>query len=75
MFARRNLSVIAYTNDFALWHYKGDDADIATITAPGFFVPMDNMLARGDMILVTARDAGKVLFVAGVNPLTVVGLA
>ncbi len=75
MFAVRNLSVIAYANSFTLWHYKGDDADIATITAPGFFVPAVDMLARGDMILVTARDAGKVLFVAEVNPLTVVGLA
>ena len=75
MFALRNLSVIACANSFMLWHYNGDDADIATITAPGFFVPTVDMLTRGDMILVTARDAGKVLFVAGVNPLTVVGLA
>ena len=33
MFAVRNLSVIACANSFMLWHYNGDDADIATITA------------------------------------------
>jgi hypothetical protein len=74
-FAIRNLSVLAYAQGFTLWHYRANiptlgatvvpAASAAEIGQPGFFDPAADMLAAGDMVLVSASDAGKVLFVTG----------
>ena len=72
-FAIRNLSVLAYAQGFTLWHYRANVPTLgATLVQPasadevgaaGFFDPAADMLAQGDMVLVSARDAGRVLFV------------
>jgi hypothetical protein len=76
-FAIRNLSVLAYAQGFTLWHYRANvptlgatlvqPATLAEIGAPGFFDPAADMLAPGDMLLVSTREAGKVLFVAATD--------
>ena len=60
-FAIRNLSVLAYANGFTLWHYKaGSDAQ-KDVGATGFFAPAGDMLTAGDMVMVSARDGGRVV--------------
>jgi len=62
-FAIRNLSVLAYAQGFTLWHYKAATRRLADIGAQGFFNSAADMLAQGDMMLVSALDGGRVLFV------------
>jgi hypothetical protein len=84
-FAVRNLSVLAYAQGFTLWHYRANAtaagrhapaATLAEVSAPGFFNAATDMLAPGDMVLVSATDGGRVLFVAGsAAPVETVALA
>ena len=74
-FAIRNLSVLAYAQGFTLWHYRANlptlgatlvpPASAEEVAEPGFFDPASDMLAQGDMLLVSAKDRGKLLFVTG----------
>jgi hypothetical protein len=76
-FAIRNLSVLAYAQGFTLWHYRANvptlgatlvqPTSLAEITEPGFFDPAADMLAQGDMLMVSTPEAGKLLFVAGIE--------
>jgi hypothetical protein len=63
-FSLRNLSVLAYANGFTLWHYKAGATAMAAISAPGFFAAADDMLAIGDMLMVSAGDGAGMLCVA-----------
>jgi hypothetical protein len=62
-FAVRNLSVLAYANGFTLWHYKASEDGQGTVASDGFFADAGDMLAAGDMVMVSARDGGRVLCV------------
>ncbi len=62
-FAIRNLSVLAYAQGFTLWHYRATTTSLEAVRAPEFFDAAQPSIAAGDMILVTARDGGTVLFV------------
>ena len=66
-FAIRNLSVLAYAQGFTLWHYRAPTAPLAHATAQGFFSPAADMLAAGDMMLISANDGGRVLFVSAAS--------
>jgi hypothetical protein len=63
-FAIRNLSVLAYAQGFTLWHYKAAAAPLAEICSRGFFDGAADMMAAGDMVLISATDGGRVVFVA-----------
>jgi hypothetical protein len=63
-FSLRNLSVLAYANGFTLWHYKAGDAALAAVHAPGFFAAAEDMLATGDMLMISAADGAGILCVA-----------
>lgn len=63
-FTARNLSVLAYANGFTLWHYKAGQEPLAELAAEGFFTDAADMLARGDMVLLSAADGGRIAFVA-----------
>jgi len=63
-FAIRNLSVLAYAQGFTLWHYKAPAMALNRLRAKGFFDPATDMLATGDMVMMSARDGGCVAFVA-----------
>ena len=62
-FKVRNLSVLAYAQGFTLWHYKAEDV-LANIASTGFFDPAADMLAAGDMMMVSAPDGGRLLCLA-----------
>jgi hypothetical protein len=74
-FAIRNLSVLAYAQGFTLWHYRGHVATLASAVvepasaeearAAGFFDAASDLLAVGDMVLVSTPGAGLLLFVTG----------
>ena len=57
MFDVRNLSVLAYANGFTLWHYKAPGS-LAPVQAPGFFDGAADMLASGDMMLLSGPEGG-----------------
>jgi hypothetical protein len=63
-FAIRNLSVLAYANGFTLWHYKAGGDPLDQVQAQDFFADAADMLADGDMMMVSAADGGRILSVA-----------
>ena len=63
-FAIRNLSVLAYAQGFTLWHYRAGVAALDQVAGRGFFNDAADMFAAGDMVLVSAAEGGRVLFVA-----------
>lgn len=63
-FAIRNLSVLSYAQGFTLWHYKAGAARLAEVAADGFFDHAADMIAAGDMMMISASDGGRVLVVA-----------
>jgi hypothetical protein len=63
-FAIRNLSVLAYANGFTLWHYKAGRDPLEQVGARDFFADAADMLAEGDMMMVSAADGGRVLCIA-----------
>ncbi len=62
-FSLRNLSVLAYANGFTLWLYNAYGEARDTVAGPGFFDAAGDMLAGGDMVMVSARDGGRMLCV------------
>ncbi|HEY2132874.1 MAG TPA: hypothetical protein VGH36_07860 [Acetobacteraceae bacterium] len=63
-FAIRNLSVLAYANGFTLWHYKAGSDPLDQVQTQDFFADAADMLAEGDMMMISAADGGRVLCVA-----------
>jgi len=63
VFAIRNLSVLAYANGFTLWHYKAGKDRLETVARPNFFADAADMLAVGDMIMVSAADGARIVCV------------
>ena len=55
----KNLSVLAYSNGFTLWHYKTEDVKTVVATS-GYFNDVANILNVGDMI-VTSLDINGTL--------------
>ncbi len=62
-FAIRNLSVLAYTNGFTLWHYKAAHDRLEQVTHEGFFEEAAELLVAGDIVMVSAGDGARVLCV------------
>ncbi len=63
-FSIRRLSVLAYANGFTLWHYKGAGDGLSDAAAPGFFNEAADMLAPGDMLMVSGSQGARMLAVA-----------
>jgi hypothetical protein len=63
-FTIRNLSVLAYANGFTLWHYKAGRDKLEQVVTRDFFADAADMLAEGDMMLVSAVDGGRILSIA-----------
>ena len=60
-FTIRNLSVLAYANGFTLWHYKGDQNSLESLTHPTFFNGTAGMLASGDVVIVSFAEGVSIL--------------
>jgi hypothetical protein len=61
-FAIRNLSVLSYAQGFTSWHYRVHGPLDAAL-APEFFSTAHDMLAHGDMLMISATDHGAHVFV------------
>lgn len=66
-FAVRHLSVLAYAQGFTLWHYKAGSDRLADVAEGGFFADAADMLAGGDMVMVSAADGGRILCIAPIG--------
>jgi hypothetical protein len=77
VFAIRNLSVLAYANGFTLWHYKAGKERLEAVTAANFFADGADMLAVGDLIMVSAADGARIICVtmADIETVTTAPLA
>ena len=63
-FSIRRLSVLAYANGFTLWHYKtGADQPSETMKT-GYFDDAADMLAAGDLMMVSGSASARMLAVA-----------
>lgn len=60
-FAIRELSAQSYSNAFTLWHYRSSDP-LFDLGRDGFFNEAADMIATGDMMLVSAPDGGAMFF-------------
>jgi hypothetical protein len=63
-FAIRDLSVLAYANGFTLWHYKTGKDSLLDVARDNFFVDASDMVAAGDMVMVSGTGGARVLCVA-----------
>ncbi len=73
----KNLSVLAYSNGFTLWHYTTTDAASA-VDSSGYFNSAADMVRVGDMILAntdTGNSCATGVFVVASNTGTVVDVA
>jgi hypothetical protein len=64
-FSLRNLSVLAYANGFTLWHYKAETDQLAQTAGEGYFADAADLLAAGDMVMLTGAGGGKIATIAG----------
>jgi len=56
-FESKNLSVLAYSNGFTLWHYV--TTDVATdVDTSGYFNEAGDMLRAGDMVMANVDTDG-----------------
>lgn len=51
-----NLSVLAYANNFTLWHYTTTDA---SVTGTGYFNAAADMLRVNDLIITNTSTGGS----------------
>jgi hypothetical protein len=61
-FSIRDLTVLAYANGFTLWHYKTNVA-LADVMSSNYFADAQDMIVKGDMIMCSTADGGKLFFV------------
>jgi hypothetical protein len=64
-FTLRNLSVLAYANGFTLWHYKSGADALNQAAAKGYFAEAADLMAPGDMVMLTGAEGGKIATIAG----------
>lgn len=57
-FDASNLSVLAYANNFTLWHYASIDAS-GTITGAGYFNTASDMMRLNDLIVINIDTDGS----------------
>jgi len=64
-FSLRNLSVLAYANGFTLWHYKAGNDNFTHAAETGYFADAADLLAAGDMVMLTGDEGGRIATIAG----------
>lgn len=54
----KNLSVLAYSNGFTLWHYKSIDTK-ETVAAANYFDKVANIFNPGDLIVASLNTSSQ----------------
>jgi hypothetical protein len=60
-FTIRDLSVLAYANGFTLWHCKSATDALSDFACDDYFADASDMMAAGDMILVSGAKGCRML--------------
>lgn len=60
----RDLSVLAYANGFTLWHYKTGNDSLTDVAGDDYFGDASDMMAVGDMALISSAKGCGVLCIA-----------
>jgi hypothetical protein len=63
-FTIRDLSVLSYANGFTLWHYKSGIDSLAAVACDDYFADASDMMAAGDMLLVSGVKGCRMLCIA-----------
>ena len=63
-FTIRDLSVLSYANGFTLWHYKTGIDSLADVACDEYFSDASDMMAVGDMILISGAKGCRILCIA-----------
>ena len=64
-FKNKNLSVIAYTNGFTLWHYAAESNEsFIDITKDGYFDVVKTLMEVGDMFIISSKNKSGAAFLA-----------
>lgn len=53
---QNDLSVLAYANNFTLWHYKTEDS---SVTSGGYFNSASDMMRLNDLIIANVDTDGS----------------
>ena len=64
-FKASDLSVLAYANNFTLWHYVSEIDDNETVFSPHYFDDAADMMRKGDLIIVNTTDMNTNAWVVG----------
>jgi hypothetical protein len=56
--------VLAYANGFTLWHYKSGAEGFDEIGQDDFFREADDMLAPGDLVMISGSDGARIVCIA-----------
>ncbi len=76
-YSPNNLSVLAYSNGFTLWHYTTADT-AATVDTAGYFNTASDMVRVGDMVFANCATGGTAeagIFLVRANTAGVVDVA
>jgi hypothetical protein len=63
-FTIRDLSVLAYANGVTLWHYKAGNDSLADVACDDYFADASDMMAVGDMLLISGAKACRMLCIS-----------
>lgn len=66
-FKLRNLFVLAYAGGFTQWHYKLDGDKLNQAQEIGYFADAADLIAKGDMLIVSGAEGGGIFFMRGVG--------
>lgn len=66
-FVNTELSVLAYANNFTMWHYNHEGSH-EDISKDNFFLKANDMLRKGDLIIINCKDANTSAWVTTVSP-------
>ena len=66
-FTIRDLSVLAYANGLTLWHYKVGNDSLAAAACDDYFSDASDMMAAGDMMLISGPKGCRILCIAVAN--------
>jgi len=66
-FAIRDLSVLAYANGFTLWHHRLGGDTLADVAKDSYFADASDMMAVGDIVMVSGLTGCRMLCVAAAD--------
>jgi hypothetical protein len=61
-FQNKNLSVLAYANNFTNWHYVTEDT-LDTVMQPNYFAQAGSMLRKNDLMILNTKDHNSAIWV------------